>query len=250
MDVGDGGARPQAAGAPPGAGPQPRGLGAHPAAGPPPGGEPHRDQNPDQHPGARPGGDAHAQLPVMRPGMAPPVPLPPAVGAGAAAAHDGVRHRAPEGPPNVVRALAVPAEGGAGEGVQQQRAQALNAQRQAAADQAIINANAVAHAAHVQAAAANHAAQHLAPGVQPARREATNDYAALFVALIGEGDNPQGVVNTSDGRVVRAFHRFTLVDQSGVALLKPYLTNGPLAVNCTHVHNLYQQVLIAFDMRV
>jgi hypothetical protein len=26
---------------------------------------------------------------------------------------------------------------------------------------------------------------------------------------------PQGVVNTSDGKVVRAFHRFTLVDQSG-----------------------------------
>lgn len=31
----------------------------------------------------------------------------------------------------------------------------------------------------------------------------------------GESDNPQGVVNTSDGRVVRAFHRFTLVDQTG-----------------------------------
>lgn len=29
----------------------------------------------------------------------------------------------------------------------------------------------------------------------------------------GETENPQGVVNTSDGRVVRAFHRFTLVDQ-------------------------------------
>jgi len=42
-----------------------------------------------------------------------------------------------------------------------------------------------------------------------------NDYCALFVALIGEGGQPQGVVNTSDGRVVRAFHRFTLVDQSG-----------------------------------
>lgn len=43
----------------------------------------------------------------------------------------------------------------------------------------------------------------------------SNDYCALFVALIGEGDAPQGVVNTSEGRVVRAFHRFTLVDQSG-----------------------------------
>ena len=31
----------------------------------------------------------------------------------------------------------------------------------------------------------------------------------------GESDSPQGVVNTSDGRVVRAFHRFTLVDQTG-----------------------------------
>ncbi len=40
-----------------------------------------------------------------------------------------------------------------------------------------------------------------------------NEYAALFVALIGEGPNPQGVVNTSEGKVVRAFHRFTLVDQ-------------------------------------
>ena len=38
-------------------------------------------------------------------------------------------------------------------------------------------------------------------------------YAALFVALIGEGPRPQGVVQSSTGRVVRAFHRFTLVDQ-------------------------------------
>lgn len=35
------------------------------------------------------------------------------------------------------------------------------------------------------------------------------------MALIGETENPQGVINTSEGRVVRAFHRFTLVDQSG-----------------------------------
>lgn len=27
-----------------------------------------------------------------------------------------------------------------------------------------------------------------------------NDYAALFVALIGEGPNPQGVVSTSEGK--------------------------------------------------
>lgn len=39
-------------------------------------------------------------------------------------------------------------------------------------------------------------------------------YAALFVALIGEGPRPQGVVHSSSGRVVRAFHRFTLVDQT------------------------------------
>lgn len=41
-----------------------------------------------------------------------------------------------------------------------------------------------------------------------------NEYCALFVALIGETDTPQGVVSTSEGRVVRAFHRFTLVDQT------------------------------------
>ena len=40
-------------------------------------------------------------------------------------------------------------------------------------------------------------------------------YAALFVALIGEGPRPLGVVQSGQGRVVRAFHRFTLVDQSG-----------------------------------
>lgn len=54
----------------------------------------------------------------------------------------------------------------------------------------------------------------LAAPRQP-RRDTTNEYAALFVALIGEGPNPQGVVNTSEGKVVRAFHRFTLVDQTG-----------------------------------
>lgn len=56
--------------------------------------------------------------------------------------------------------------------------------------------------------------QQLARMVQPPRRDTTNEYAALFVALIGEGANPQGVVNTNEGKVVRAFHRFTLVDQS------------------------------------
>lgn len=42
---------------------------------------------------------------------------------------------------------------------------------------------------------------------------ADDPYAALFVALIGEGPRPQGVVTSVNGRVVRAFHRFTLVDQ-------------------------------------
>lgn len=53
------------------------------------------------------------------------------------------------------------------------------------------------------------------PQQMPHHSSSNNDYCALFVALIGEADNPQGVVNTSEGRVVRAFHRFTLVDQSG-----------------------------------
>jgi hypothetical protein len=55
----------------------------------------------------------------------------------------------------------------------------------------------------------------LARMVPQPRRDTTNEYAALFVALIGEGPNPQGVVNTNEGKVVRAFHRFTLVDQTG-----------------------------------
>jgi speckle-type POZ protein len=61
------------------------------------------------------------------------------------------------------------------------------------------------------------------PGMQNAnaqqrgnrRNDAVNEYCALFVALIGEGKDPQGVMNTTDGKVVRAFHRFTLVDQKG-----------------------------------
>lgn len=40
-----------------------------------------------------------------------------------------------------------------------------------------------------------------------------SEVARLLFA--GESDAPQGVVNTTDGRVVRAFHRFTLVDQTG-----------------------------------
>jgi hypothetical protein len=60
----------------------------------------------------------------------------------------------------------------------------------------------------------------MAAGGQQPRRE-MDQYAALFVALIGEGADPQGVVSTSDGRVVRAFHRFTLVDQSRAPLMTP-----------------------------
>lgn len=65
--------------------------------------------------------------------------------------------------------------------------------------------------------AAHHQVQQLAalPRPQAQRRDTTNEYAALFVALIGEGSSPQGIVNTSEGKVVRAFHRFTLVDQTG-----------------------------------
>jgi hypothetical protein len=67
----------------------------------------------------------------------------------------------------------------------------------------------------VNPAAAQMAAAAAAGAGGPPGAGGNNDYCALFVALIGETDNPQGVVNTSEGRVVRAFHRFTLVDQSG-----------------------------------
>ena len=43
----------------------------------------------------------------------------------------------------------------------------------------------------------------------------TMEFKDSVMTCAGESDSPQGVVNTSDGRVVRAFHRFTLVDQSG-----------------------------------
>ncbi len=53
------------------------------------------------------------------------------------------------------------------------------------------------------------------PYINVASQVGGSDYCALFVALIGETEAPQGVVSTSEGRVVRAFHRFTLVDQTG-----------------------------------
>ncbi|NBU65194.1 MAG: hypothetical protein EBS29_11955, partial [Chloroflexia bacterium] len=61
---------------------------------------------------------------------------------------------------------------------------------------------------------------HNAGHLMPRRDPQQNEYAALFVALIGETDNPQGVVNTTEGRVVRAFHKFTLVDQTGDAFCR------------------------------
>ena len=75
----------------------------------------------------------------------------------------------------------------------------------------------LAAAGQQQAAAA--AAQAQAQAAQAQAQAGNNEYCALFVALIGETDAPQGVVNTNEGRVVRAFHRFTLVDQSGALLL-------------------------------
>ncbi|PNW84405.1 hypothetical protein CHLRE_03g144284v5 [Chlamydomonas reinhardtii] len=79
---------------------------------------------------------------------------------------------------------------------------------------------AAAAAAVVAAAAAHHGGgggggMMAVPLHRQQRRDTTNEYAALFVALIGEGPNPQGVVSTTEGKVVRAFHRFTLVDQTG-----------------------------------
>lgn len=73
----------------------------------------------------------------------------------------------------------------------------------------------VQHHGHPAGHPAAAAAMQLARLAPPGRRDTTNEYAALFVALIGEGPNPQGVVNTNEGKVVRAFHRFTLVDQTG-----------------------------------
>lgn len=73
----------------------------------------------------------------------------------------------------------------------------------------------VQHVPQAAAAMPQAAAMQLARMMPQPRRDTTNEYAALFVALIGEGPSPQGVVNTNEGKVVRAFHRFTLVDQTG-----------------------------------
>eukprot|EP00878_Enallax_costatus_P013058 GHUV01013644.1.p1 GENE.GHUV01013644.1~~GHUV01013644.1.p1 ORF type:complete len:476 (+),score=203.40 GHUV01013644.1:518-1945(+) len=79
-----------------------------------------------------------------------------------------------------------------------------------------VQPGAAQHHAHPQGMQMQAAqAMQLARMAPPGRRDTTNEYAALFVALIGEGPNPQGVVNTNEGKVVRAFHRFTLVDQTG-----------------------------------
>ena len=104
---------------------------------------------------------------------------------------------------------------------QQQQLQARNAAANAAnaaaaAQQAASAAAATAAAAQAQAQQAQAAAAAAAAG--------SNEYAALFVALIGETSDPLGVVNTSDGRVVRAFHRFTLVDQHAAAAERAAVT--------------------------
>jgi len=95
---------------------------------------------------------------------------------------------------------------------QQQQLQARNAANDNAAAAAAAQAQAAAAAAAAAQAQAAAAAQ--AQAQAAATAASNNEYAALFVALIGETSDPLGVVNTSDGRVVRAFHRFTLVDQS------------------------------------
>ena len=119
--------------------------------------------------------------------------------AAAAAAAGAVRDAAAGEPPRADRPAAQAAAAAAAE---RERAAAAQAQAAAANAAALAQRAAVARAAAPAAAAA-------------AAADAAGEYAALFVALIGESDAPQGVVSTSDGRVVRAFHRFTLVDQAG-----------------------------------
>lgn len=144
--------------------------------------------NPQQVP--PPHGAPHPAPPAAAPVAPPAAPAPPPQPAAAPGAM-------PPPEPHLPQGAAQP--GGAPVGAQLQAAAAAMLQQAAAQ--------------HVAAAAA--AAAALAPQPQQLAQHPGNEYCALFVALIGETDNPQGVVNTSDGRVVRAFHRFTLVDQSG-----------------------------------
>ena len=195
-------------------------------------------------PAGEPNGNAPAnppppaqQLPVMRPGMAPPVPLPrPGAGGGNIAGVRGVPALPPPGqqqqqPAQLQQQGAVQQQQGQAQPQQQQPPPPPpppppqqqpqpppNMPAQLPVPQPVANdhmAMVAAHNLHPQAAAPFNVAPPGAGGGggNAARRE-TEQYAALFVALIGEGAEPQGVVSTSDGRVVRAFHRFTLVDQS------------------------------------
>ena len=64
----------------------------------------------------------------------------------------------------------------------------------------------------------------------------SGEYCALFVALIGEGPSPLGVVTSSEGQMVRAFHHFTIVDQKenrGRHLTKGRkLEQGAVKISC------------------
>eukprot|EP00887_Chlorella_sp_A99_P004903 scaffold4.g4903.t1 len=142
---------------------------------------------------------AAAGAPAVLPGPLPPRPV--GGGAGVPLAVPPAPARPPPAalPPGALPAPGQPAAAAAAAAAAQQQ-QAVAAMQQAVA-------------AMQQAAAAMPLA--VPAVVAPPPHNPGNDYCALFVALIGETDNPQGVVNTSEGRVVRAFHRFTLVDQSG-----------------------------------
>ncbi len=159
-----------------------------------------------------PAHNAHLQQAAANNAGAALAGLPPAPGGGGAppAALGPLPPRAPGG-----GAAAAPAAGAPGQLPAAAVRGPPGAQGAAAAPAA--PAALMVNPAAAQMAAAN---QQQAAG--------NNDYCALFVALIGETENPQGVVNTSEGRVVRAFHRFTLVDQSGMLRASPcpYLGRG------------------------
>ena len=72
---------------------------------------------------------------------------------------------------------------------------------------------------------------------RPSRDSSSSgEYCALFVALIGEGPSPLGVVSSSEGQMVRAFHHFTIVDQKesrGRHLTKGRkLEQGAVKISC------------------